>query len=58
MFIRTQVSYIHEISVLKNKIIIFSVQMTSNIENDRINRIEMKAFLQREKISKRKEREK
>lgn len=58
MFIRTQVSYIHEISVLKNKIIIFSVQMTSNIENDRINRIEMKAFLQREKISTRREREK
>lgn len=58
MFIRTQVSYIHEISVLKNKIIIFSVQMTSNIENDRINRIEMKAFLQREKIRTRREREK
>lgn len=58
MFIRTQVSYIHEIIVLKNKIIIFSVQMTSNVENDRINRIEMKAFLQREKISTRREREK
>lgn len=58
MFIRTQVSYIHEISVLKNKIIIFSVQMTSNVENDRINRIEMKAFLQREKIRTRREREK
>lgn len=58
MFIRTQVSYIHEIIVLKNKIIIFSVQMTSNVENDRINRIEMKAFLQREKIRTRREREK
>lgn len=32
--------------------------MTSNVENDRINRIEMKAFLQREKIRTRREREK